>query len=96
MRHPSVSARPLCHAHQAGSEPDGRELRDDECATGPHCRQRFAQSRACAVCAGQAMVDVDVLVVDAERSEHVALSGEVLGVGGDTDVTDEHARDCSV
>jgi hypothetical protein len=42
------------------------------------------------------VIDVDVLVVDAERREGVALGGEILGVGGDPGVTDEHDSDCSV
>ena len=34
------------------------------------------------------MVDVDALGLDAERLEAVALSGEILGVGGDAGVAD--------
>ena len=57
------------------------ELGDDQGVAGPARRQRFAQPRTGSVGAGQAVVDVDAVRLDAERGECVALGGEVLGVG---------------
>jgi hypothetical protein len=42
--------------------------------------------------AGEAVVDVDAVRLDAERLEAVALGGEVLGVGGDARVADQQFR----
>jgi hypothetical protein len=39
---------------------------------------------------------MDVLLIDAERRQGVALASEILRVGGDAGVTDELDSDCSV
>jgi hypothetical protein len=73
------------------------ELRHDERVAGAAGGERFAQARAVAAGAGEAVVDVDALRVDAERLEAVALGGESLGVGRDAGVADQqsgHATMC--
>lgn len=56
----------------------------------PNGRQSFAQAGAAAVGTGEAMVDVDVLLIDAECDQGVALRGEVLLVGRSSGVSDLH------
>ena len=65
------------------------KLGDDEGIAGPARGERFAQAGTIMVGAGQAVVDLDPFRRDAERDECVALSGEVLRVGGAACVSDE-------
>jgi hypothetical protein len=51
--------------------------------------KRLTQPGPVAVGAGEAVVDVDALGLDAEGSKAVTLGGEVLGVGGDAGVADQ-------
>lgn len=57
--------------------------------------QRLVQPGSVAFSAGETVVHVDQLRVNAEGLEGMALGGEVLGVGRTAGVTDEHASDCS-
>lgn len=45
-------------------------------------RRARAQSGSIPVCAGQAVVDVDPVIADAERGKAVALPGQILVFGG--------------
>jgi hypothetical protein len=49
----------------------------------------LAEAGSVAVGAGEAVVDVDPVGLDAEFGEGVALGGEVLAVGGDPRVADQ-------
>lgn len=57
---------------------------------------RFTESGPHALGAGETVVDVDVVLVDAERPKGVALRGEIVRVGRDGRATDEHGSDCRV
>ncbi len=52
-------------------------------------RARFAQARAFSINAAHAVVHIDLFLGDAEPDKWVALSGEVLLVGGAADTSDE-------
>jgi len=54
--------------------------------------QRFAQAGAFAVGAGESVVDVDPVGLDAEPEQGVALGGEVLLLGGAACVANEKRR----
>ncbi len=57
------------------------EFGHDERVAGAAGRESLAEAGPGAIGAGQAVVDVDALGVDAERGERVALGREVLAVG---------------
>ena len=59
------------------------ELGDHEDVAGTARGQGEGQAGAVAVGAGQAVVDVDAIVADAERVERVSLRGEILLFGRD-------------
>jgi hypothetical protein len=67
------------------------EFGHDERVAGAAGGERFAQAGPVAAGAGEPVVDVDALRVDAKRLEAVALGGEVLGVGRDARVADQQA-----
>jgi hypothetical protein len=58
----------------------------------PARRERFPQSRAFPVGAGQAVVDVDAVGRDAQPDQTVSLSGEILLVSGTACIADEKRR----
>lgn len=62
--------------------PAGRAC-PDQGVPGSAGGEGFAQSGSVAVGAGQAVVDVDALVVNAEFNQSDALSGEILVLGRD-------------
>jgi hypothetical protein len=64
------------------------ELGHHERVAGAARRQRLSETGPVAMRPGQAMIDVDALLLDAERLQGVALGGEVLRVGGDARVAD--------
>jgi len=68
------------------------QLGDDQGVAFSAGGQGFAQAWSVAVGAGQAVVDVDAGVCDAEVGKGIALGGEVLGVGGAAGVADEQTR----
>ena len=57
------------------------ELGHDEGVAGPDGGQGLVQAGAGAAGAGQALVEVDPVVRDAERGQGLALGGEVLQGG---------------
>ena len=65
------------------------QLRDDESVALPACGECDAEPGAFPVRAGEAVVGVDVSVVDAQLHEGVALRGQVLFVCGYPRVSDE-------
>lgn len=68
------------------------EFGDDQGVPAPAGGHRLPQTGAGAVGAGESVVDVDPVGVDAESGQGVALSGEVLAVGGDPGVADQDPR----
>jgi len=56
------------------------EFRHDKRVAGAARREGFAQSGPSPVGAGQAVVDIDPVRLDAQRGERAALGGEVLGI----------------
>jgi hypothetical protein len=66
------------------------ELGHDERVAGAAGGERLAQAGTVAVGAGEAVVDVDALGGHAQRFEAGPLGGEVLFVGGDARVADQH------
>ncbi len=64
------------------------ELGDHQGVPLPTRGKGLTQTGALAVGSGQPLVDVDPLGGHAERSERIALSSEVLLVGGDPGVAD--------
>ncbi len=64
------------------------ELGDDEGVAGAAGGERLAEPGPVAVGSGQAVVDVDSVIGDAEGVQAVALGGEVLSVGGDPGLAD--------
>jgi hypothetical protein len=78
-------------ARASGRDPgEPVELGDDEGVAGAAGGERLAESGPVAAGAGKSMVDVDPARLDAEPGEGVALCGEVLAVGGDPRVADQH------
>lgn len=67
------------------------ELGDDEGVPIPARGESFAQSGASAGGAGESLIDVDPFRGDAKGGKRVALRGEVLFVGGDPGVADQHS-----
>ena len=57
------------------------ELGHDQRVAAATRRQGLAQARAVAIGAGQAVVDVDAVLADAECGQAISLGGEVLIVG---------------
>jgi len=77
------------HRARVGQRPrEAVELGHHQRVTRPTRRQRLAQPRAVAMRAGQAVVDVDALQLDAQRLQGVTLGAEILGVGGDAGIAD--------
>ncbi len=65
------------------------ELRYDEGVAGADGGQRLVQAGSRAAGAGEALVEVDPVVRDAERGQDLVLGGEVLQDGGAPGVADE-------
>jgi hypothetical protein len=86
----SASATPRAARQSPISRASGEpvELGDDEGVAGPDRGQGLVQAGAVAVGAGEAVVEVDPLGVDAELEQGLMLGGEVLLVGGAAGVTD--------
>ena len=65
------------------------QLRHDQGVALAAGRQRFAESRAFPVGAGQTVVDVDPCGIDSQSEQALALDGEVLLFGGAACIADE-------
>jgi hypothetical protein len=72
------------------------ELGHNEGVAGADGGQGLVQAGAGAAGAGEALVEVDPVVRDAERGQGLALGGEVLQDGGAPGVADEFAHSGSV
>jgi hypothetical protein len=72
------------------------ELGHDQGIAGADGGQGLVQPGAVAAGAGQALVEVDPVVRDAERGQGLPLGGEVLQDGGAPGVADEFAHPGSV
>ena len=72
------------------------ELGHDEGVAGTDGGQGLVQAGTGAAGAGEALVEVDPVVRDAERGQGLALGGEVLQDGGAPGVADEFAHPGSV
>jgi antitoxin YefM len=65
------------------------ELGHHQGVTIPACGECLAEARSLAVGAGQAVIDVDPVGLDAEAGKGFALSGEVVLISGTTGVPDK-------
>ena len=72
------------------------ELGHDEGVAGADGGQGPVQAGAGAAGAGEALIEVDPVVRDAERGQGLALGGEILQDGGAPGVADEFAHPGSV
>ena len=72
------------------------ELGHDEGVAGADGGQGLVQAGAGAAGAGEALIEVDPVVRDAERGQGLALGGEILQDGGAPGVADEFAHPGSV
>jgi hypothetical protein len=79
----------VARVRQRASEPV--ELGDHERVAGAARGERLPQTRPVPVGAGEPVIDVDALELDAERLKAVALRGEVLRVSGDARVADQQS-----
>lgn len=76
-------------ADVAGVGDRAGELGNDQGVAGVYGRQGLVEAGPLPVGSGQALVEVDPVVGDAEGGEDLALGGEVLGDGRASGVTDE-------